>query len=314
MTIHQDSNEKRNAESDDGGEQFNLSNSTGDSSIGQEKPQSLACSGLSQNDIEKNIEDKFGEDADMELKNRILKDLKKLMKEEEEEEEEEDFLFNSFDSKYHNETEDHEIESFSTKNIPLLKQDLELENTTIPIIPVKLFRLHALTAIKRKPGEKDEKGRIENILREVEKNGEFRYYRASHFVIKNLRYLQKNNPHASHVIQHVLNSLLWAAKHGLPKKIKPILLVGEPGVGKSNIAEKIAKAMTVPNRKIAMDSIQSGAMLVGSDKIWGNTQPGVVFDILCMQNEAINPVIILDEVDKASKETQYPPLQPMPLS
>lgn len=52
---------------------------------------------------------------------------------------------------------------------------------------------------------------------------------------------------------------------------------------------------------------QGGAGLVGSSDFWSNSKSGLVFNLLTNEKCA-NPVIVLDEVDKANINAQYNPL------
>ena len=49
---------------------------------------------------------------------------------------------------------------------------------------------------------------------------------------------------------------------------------------------------------------------MGSDRCWGNTSHGALFDLICLGEHA-NPIVILDEIDKVSNRSNYDPLGPL---
>jgi ATP-dependent Lon protease len=89
-------------------------------------------------------------------------------------------------------------------------------------------------------------------------------------------------------------------------KIPPILLTGPPGLGKTHFAKDLASALCAPMHQLSFDSALASAALMGSDKNWGNTTSGIVFDAVVGGNDPVaNPVILLDEVDKARDGGHY---------
>ncbi|MBX3608658.1 MAG: AAA family ATPase [Hydrogenophaga sp.] len=83
-----------------------------------------------------------------------------------------------------------------------------------------------------------------------------------------------------------------------PVRLPPLLLFGPPGVGKTHFCESLAKVLGVPVRRHPMDQAETSSALLGSDITWGNSRYGLVFDLLGM-GEYANPLVILDELDKA---------------
>ena len=90
----------------------------------------------------------------------------------------------------------------------------------------------------------------------------------------------------------------------------PILLNGEPGLGKTHFAFELAALIGTTCRRVAFDTPVTAATLMGSDRRWSNTQVGLLFELVCLGQYA-NPVIVLDELDKARRERDWNPLGPL---
>lgn len=120
-------------------------------------------------------------------------------------------------------------------------------------------------------------------------------------------------PHIPELIEALRIPLLVAAATGAPPMLSPILLVGGAGVGKSHVALQIASIFGVPAHTVSYAaSGAAGNVLSGADKNWGNSATGIVFNALA-EGEFANPVIVLDEVDKAgvTSATQGPDRNPL---
>ena len=107
--------------------------------------------------------------------------------------------------------------------------------------------------------------------------------------------------------------LALSSHAGTPLRFPPLLLVGAPGLGKTHFARRVAKLMGVPLRLIDYSSQQTNSTLHGTDAHWSSTQHGVLFDLVVM-GEYANPVVVLDEIDKAASRNQYNPLAPLHLA
>jgi ATP-dependent Lon protease len=86
----------------------------------------------------------------------------------------------------------------------------------------------------------------------------------------------------------------------------PILIYGDPGVGKSYFFQRVAKILRSPFTKVDMAATQSGSSLIGSSAFWANTDPGRVFNTLIFGTDGIpatiDPILFLDEIDKTSAD------------
>lgn len=90
-------------------------------------------------------------------------------------------------------------------------------------------------------------------------------------------------------------------------ELEPMLLLGDPGIGKTHFARRVSKLLGTGYSFIGMSSLTAGWILSGASAQWKNSKPGKVFEAL-VRGEYANPVIVVDEIDKAGGDSQYDPL------
>jgi ATP-dependent Lon protease len=90
-------------------------------------------------------------------------------------------------------------------------------------------------------------------------------------------------------------------------EVAPMLLLGEPGIGKTHFARRVAEMLGTTWALAPMNALTAGWILSGSSSQWKGARPGKVFETL-VQGEFANPVVVIDEIDKAAGGAQYDPL------
>ena len=100
--------------------------------------------------------------------------------------------------------------------------------------------------------------------------------------------------------------VLSAAMKPQEFRISPILLLGDPGIGKTFLATQLADALGVTTEKISAGGAQAGFQFTGSHRSWNNACPGLLFSLLA-EGHSASPVVVIDEVDKIH-DSNYPVL------
>lgn len=106
-------------------------------------------------------------------------------------------------------------------------------------------------------------------------------------------------PYAADVIDFALADLV-----GRPTvKLRPLLLLGDPGGGKSRFARRLGEVLGLSVWRT--DSSRSdGATFGGTDRRWYSAEPCHPF-LAIAQGKMANPLILLDELEKAAVRTDY---------
>ncbi|MDM0031702.1 AAA family ATPase [Variovorax sp. J22P271] len=105
------------------------------------------------------------------------------------------------------------------------------------------------------------------------------------------------------VRRHV--ALAQDSRDGL--EVTPMLLLGAPGIGKTHFAKKLAELLGTGMSLVPMNSMTAGWLLSGASSQWKGAKPGKVFEAL-VEGQYANPVMVIDEIDKAGSDSQYDPL------
>ena len=119
--------------------------------------------------------------------------------------------------------------------------------------------------------------------------------------------LQAELPNFAEPLEHILRAVALAADSRDPVEVTPMLLLGEPGIGKTHFARRVADLLGTSWALAPMNALTAGWILSGASSQWKGARPGKVFETL-VQGEFANPVVVIDEIDKAACGAQYDPL------
>lgn len=119
--------------------------------------------------------------------------------------------------------------------------------------------------------------------------------------------LYEQLPNFSAALDDLKRHVALAQDSGDGIEITPMLLLGAPGIGKTHFARHLAELLGTGMSLVPMSSMTAGWLLSGASSQWKGSKPGKVFEAL-VDGQYANPVIVVDEIDKASADAQYDPL------
>ena len=114
-------------------------------------------------------------------------------------------------------------------------------------------------------------------------------------------------PNFGEVLEDIRKHLALCIDSEDSVELPPTLLLGEPGIGKTHFAKRVAALLGTGFGFVPMSSLTAGWILSGASSQWKNAKPGKVFDTF-LHGEYANPVMVVDEIDKAADGGQYDPL------
>lgn len=168
--------------------------------------------------------------------------------------------------------------------------------------PLKLVK-----DLKSRTPDREIHKRHELLYKALKPRGHLRALAHPQIDLRGFENMREAFPHFSPVLDLIRDQFVLTELTGKPFVIPPILLGGDPGIGKTRFSQELAKALGTVMRRLSFDNGQTGSSLLGSDKNWANTAYGAVFEMVVLGDFA-NPVILLDEIDKASKRREGDPL------
>ena len=147
------------------------------------------------------------------------------------------------------------------------------------------------------PSDSEQQARLRRILERGDAGRWRRLVRPSPAMVAALDELGSQAPHLAELQVTLRRHLLAALNVGLPIQVPPLLVLGEPGLGKTWFLTKFARLVGIPFRSHPMSGASHGDAVGGAAPIWRNSQAGLPARTLLSEPVA-NPLIFIDEFDK----------------
>jgi len=119
--------------------------------------------------------------------------------------------------------------------------------------------------------------------------------------------LYENCPNFAVVLDDLKKYLALAVDGDEAMSFVPILLLGDPGVGKTHFGKELGAALGTDFRFVSMASSTAGFVLGGASSTWKDSKPGIVAKSL-IEGLLCNPLFLLDEIDKSPSSSTHDPL------
>lgn len=178
---------------------------------------------------------------------------------------------------------------------------------------VSVFSEDALKSalVIAKSQDSDRRIRFESVLKLAAKNRGHRALPTTDIavlaaIINSLRDEFPNFETAIDVLEAALALSIDDHEYTIP----PLLVHGEPGIGKTTFSMAIADHFGVSFDMVSAGSLQAGFDLTGSSSHWNNASAGRVVRLLADSNSA-SPVLLIDEVDKIGGDERWSPVNTM---
>ena len=128
---------------------------------------------------------------------------------------------------------------------------------------------------------------------------------ASRLHIDRLGLLKRDFPNFSEPLDVIEDHLHLLCLADEPLCLPPLLLVGEPGVGKTAFARQLSHTLGFQLEVVGMAETTAGWSRTGADPSWKSASAGRVAKLMLECPDRMAPLLMLDEIDKAIRGT-YP--------
>lgn len=117
--------------------------------------------------------------------------------------------------------------------------------------------------------------------------------------------IRQQHPHFNEVTDYIEQQLtLSALLNSGVIRLEPIILNGSAGIGKTRYVYDLAAMLNIYVEIINCGSVSNGFEISGASQVWRTGRPGRVVEAV-LNAQVINPIVVLDELDKVKQYDQY---------
>ena len=221
------------------------------------------------------------------------------------------------DIKVNNKIDESQKEFYLREKLNVIKDELHENITDLEELEGRIQKLDAPDAIKNRLNTEinrfksctvnsPESGIIRNYI-DVLLNLPWNISSAENFDLERIHDVLENSHFGleetkSRIIEHIMVKL-YTNRENVPI----LCLVGPPGVGKTSIARSIAEALNLKCVKISVGGVNDEAEIIGHRRTYVGAAPGRIMSSI-EKVGVNNPVFIIDEVDKMTKDFKGDPV------
>ena len=179
-----------------------------------------------------------------------------------------------------------------------------------PTNSIRVFNMEAIGRARTLISEckDDRKGGGDRILASAKANDGYRTLPDAKKAYEILEQAKAEFENLAGSIEYLqLNLVLAAAMKPENFRVRPILLLGDPGIGKTLLATTLSESLGGRMEKISAGGSTGGFQLNGCHSSWTGSRCGQIFQSLA-ENETTSPVFVIDEIDKLGGDNRYPVL------
>ena len=156
--------------------------------------------------------------------------------------------------------------------------------------------------------DEENRSNVENVIKLL--SGEPRFIRLDDDMLEQIKKLKNKYPNMSAVIEYIIEAAMASAmRNSKGFTIKPILLVGGPGCGKTAFASELTRIiMGKAGFKVDLGNDVAIFTITGSDPTFRKGRCGIISESMFSDDglhPLANPIIHFDELDKISDEREY---------
>lgn len=144
------------------------------------------------------------------------------------------------------------------------------------------------------------------LLEQLAKRPERQLPIATSRMIDRVEALGRAYPNFEQAVALISEHLALAVRLRQRVSFPPLLLNGPPGIGKTSFAIALASAANLHMEIQSFAEVSAGFVLTGGSPMWSDGRPGRIARLLAALPDAKAPLLVIDELDKASRGIHAP--------